>query len=73
MKGTDQLNKLRDMSVAELQDRKLAMSEEDFRLRFQWTMGQSEAVTKLRNLRKERARLLTVLNERLAEQKKAKA
>ncbi len=37
-----------------------------FRLRFQMGMGQSEGLKKYRNLRKDRARLLTVLNEKKA-------
>lgn len=64
MKSTDRLNKLRDMSEDELEARRQELSEEDFKLRFQWTMGQAEALTKLRLLRKERARVLTILNER---------
>lgn len=64
MKSTDRLNKLKDMSDQELHDRRDEMSEEGFRLRFQWTMGQSEALNKIRGLRRDRARLLTVLRER---------
>jgi ribosomal protein L29 len=36
-------------------------------------MGQAEALTKLRNLRKERARLLTILGERQVAREKAGA
>ena len=39
-------------------------SEQMFRLRFQLSMGQADGLTKLRNLRKERARMLTVQRER---------
>ena len=35
-----------------------------FRLRFQMRMGQADGLKKLRYLRKERARMLTVLRER---------
>jgi large subunit ribosomal protein L29 len=35
-----------------------------FRLRFQMSMGQMDGIKKLRSLRKERARMLTVLRER---------
>lgn len=38
--------------------------EQMFRLRFQMSMGQMDGVKKLRSLRKERARMLTVLRER---------
>ena len=64
MKSTERLNKLKDMSSDELEVRRGEMSEEDFRLRFQWTMGQSEALNKMRDLRRDRARLLTILRER---------
>ena len=37
------------------------MSEQMFRLRFQWAMGQTETLNKMRELRKDRARLLTIL------------
>ncbi len=39
-------------------------AEQMFRLRFQMSMGQMDGVKKLRSLRKERARMLTVLRER---------
>jgi large subunit ribosomal protein L29 len=39
-------------------------SEQMFRLRFQLRMGQTDGLKKLRALRKERARMLTVLRER---------
>lgn len=64
MKSSDRLNKLKDLSDEELLNRREEMSEEGFRLRFQWTMGQSEALTRMRQLRKDRARVLTILRER---------
>ena len=64
MKSTDRLNKLRDLSDDELAGRRDQMAENNFRLRFQASMGQAEATKKLRELRKERARVLTVLRER---------
>ena len=44
-----------------------------FRLRFQMSMGQADGVKKLRSLRKERARMLTVLRERELGQSEAPA
>lgn len=64
MKSTERLNKLKDLSDEELKDRRDEMSEEGFRLRFRWTMGQSDALNKMRDLRRDRARLLTILRER---------
>lgn len=64
MKSTDRLNKLKDLSVEELENRQEVMSEEAFRLRLQWTMGQAEALKKMRELRRDRARVLTLLREK---------
>jgi large subunit ribosomal protein L29 len=35
-----------------------------FRLRFQLAMGQTESLNKLRQVRKDRARLLTIMREK---------
>ena len=57
-------DKVRALDAAEL-TKKLAESvEQSFRLRFQLSMGQTDGVKKIRLLRKERARMLTVLRER---------
>jgi large subunit ribosomal protein L29 len=66
MKSRDRLDKLKDLSDAELEDRDGELVEEAFRLRFQWTMGQAEALNKMRQVRKDRARVLTLLRERKA-------
>ena len=67
MKSTDRLNKLKDLSVEELVNRQETMSEEAFRLRLQWTMGQAEALKKMRELRRDRARVLTLIREKKVE------
>jgi large subunit ribosomal protein L29 len=67
MKATQQVKKLRDMSADELKTQSAEMREQMFRLRFQWVMGQTESITKLRSLRKERARLETILREKAKE------
>ena len=56
--------KMRGMDAAELQRNALDAQEQLFRLRFQMGMGQTEGLKKYRNLRKDRARMLTVLNEK---------
>ena len=56
--------KMRGMDAAELQRNAADAQEQLFRLRFQMGMGQTEGLKKYRNLRKERARMLTVLNEK---------
>jgi large subunit ribosomal protein L29 len=64
MKSTDQVKKLRDMSADELNNQSADMRAQMFRLRFQWVMGQTEALKQIRDLRKQRARLETVLREK---------
>jgi large subunit ribosomal protein L29 len=58
------VEKIRGTDTADLK-KQLSDSEETlFRLRFQLSMGQQEGIKKLRELKKERARTLTVLRER---------
>ena len=52
------------MSADELQRQEGEMNEQMFKLRFQWAMGQTESLKKMRELRKDRARLLTILHEK---------
>ena len=56
--------KLRDQDTAELNQRENELAEQVFRLRFQLSTGQAEAVTKLRTARKDLARVKTLLRER---------
>ena len=56
--------KLRDQDTAELNERQRELAEQVFRLRFQLSTGQAEAVTKLRSARKDLARVKTLLRER---------
>ena len=63
MKSADRTKKLRDMATDELQRHEGEMNEQMFKLRFQWAMGQTESLNKMRELRKDRARLLTILRE----------
>ena len=67
MKSRDRLRKLRDLSVEELQHQDTEMNEQQFRLRFQWAMGQTEALKKLRELRKDRARIETIIRQKEGE------
>lgn len=64
MKVAERLKKLRDMSADELERHETEMSEQLFKLRFQWAMGQAESLKKMRELKKDRARLLTILREK---------
>jgi large subunit ribosomal protein L29 len=58
------IEKMRDQDTAELKERQGELAEQVFRLRFQLTTGQAEAVTKLRSAKKDLARVKTLLRER---------
>jgi len=64
MKSSEQVKKLRDLSAEDLNTQRTEMSEQLFRLRFQLAMGQTESLNKLRQLRKDRARVETILREK---------
>jgi large subunit ribosomal protein L29 len=64
LKTTERTKKFRDMTAEELQRQEGEMDEQMFKLRFQWAMGQTETLAKMRELRKDRARLLTILREK---------
>jgi large subunit ribosomal protein L29 len=67
MKG----QKVRDLDDQELKHQLKEMDEQLFRLQFQMRMGQTDGLKKVRHMKKDRARIYTVLREReLAEEKK---
>ncbi|HXE31882.1 MAG TPA: 50S ribosomal protein L29 [Terriglobales bacterium] len=65
------IERLRQMGDEELEAREAEFRDQLFRLRFQMAMGQSESIKKLRQLRKDIARLKTLSTERAAGGKKA--
>ncbi len=64
MKVVEQLTELRALSVDDLTQRASDLDEQVFRLRIQKSMGQAESANKIRPLRRERARVKTVLREK---------
>jgi large subunit ribosomal protein L29 len=60
----DNADKARGLDKAELEKQFKDATEQIFRLRFQMSMGQAEGIKKIRSLKKDRARALTVLRER---------
>jgi len=56
--------KLRELDIVELGKQAGEIQEQLFRIRFQMSMGQAEGLKKYRNLKKDRARILTLLRER---------
>jgi large subunit ribosomal protein L29 len=67
MKSADRVKKMRDLSADELKNQDAEMTEQMFKLRFQMAMGQTESLKKMRELRKDHARLLTILREKESE------
>jgi len=57
-------SELRDLSVGELNERHLTLAQEVFNLRFQRAANQLEDKRKIRNTRKEIARVLTVIAQK---------
>ncbi|MBV8845677.1 MAG: 50S ribosomal protein L29 [Bryobacterales bacterium] len=62
-------DRARGLDANELNKELREGTEQIFRLKFQMQMGQTEGLKKLKSLRKERARMLTVLRERELEKK----
>ena len=64
---------IRGLDAAELKKQLATGDENMFRLRFQMSMGQMEGIKKLRELKKDRARILTVMRQtELAAEKEGK-
>jgi large subunit ribosomal protein L29 len=57
------VEKFRDMGQNELEVQQRELAEQIFRLRFQLTTGQAEGLKKLREAKKDLARVKTLLRE----------
>ena len=58
------VEKLRNLTDAELLHQQRELNDQLFRLKFQMKMGQTESLKKMRGLRKDIARVKTVRGER---------
>lgn len=58
------VGEIRELSVDELRGREKDLDDQMFRLRIQKSMGQLEAPAKVRTLRKDLARIKTILREK---------
>jgi large subunit ribosomal protein L29 len=56
--------KIRNQTDAELQDQERQLADQLFKLKFQLNMGQTESLKKIRGLRKDIARVKTIMGER---------
>ena len=59
----ERVAELREKSKSELENTERDLHEQIFRLRFQLTTGQTEGLKKLREARKDLARVKTLLRE----------
>lgn len=57
-------SELRNMTVDELKQKETDLRKELFNLRFQQTTGEIENPLRIRSVRKDIARVLTVMNEK---------
>jgi large subunit ribosomal protein L29 len=73
MKRKEQIDQLSDMSVEELKDQADALKESLFRLKFRKTLGVGEVVKDIRREKKTLARVYTLLGQKEAGTKAAKA
>jgi large subunit ribosomal protein L29 len=64
------VEKFRDMKLEELHLQERELAEQVFRLRFQLSSGQSEGLKKLREARKDLARVKTLLREEARQSEK---
>jgi len=62
------VEKIRNLTEAELQHQERELSDQLFRLKFQMRMGQTESLKKIRGLRRDIARVKTVARQRELEQ-----
>jgi large subunit ribosomal protein L29 len=58
--------KVRDLDDNELRQQLQEIQEQTFRLKFQMSMGQMDGLKKVRQMRKDRARILTILQEKVS-------
>ena len=58
------VDKIRNLTDAELSHQEKDLADQLFKLKFQMNMGQTESLKKIRGLRKDIARVKTILVER---------
>jgi large subunit ribosomal protein L29 len=57
-------DKVRNLTEEELRHQEQELADQLFKLKFQLNMGQSESLKKIRGLRKDIARVKTIIGER---------
>ena len=66
------VEKLRNLTDAELEHQQRELNDQLFRLKFQLNMGQSDSLKKIRILRKDIARVKTIARQRPVAAKEAR-
>ena len=66
MKSTQRVSDLKAMTPDQLQDELLSLKKEQFNLRFQRATGQLENTSRVRQVRKDIARVRTLQQQKLA-------
>jgi large subunit ribosomal protein L29 len=64
MKVAELITQLREQSVEDLKQRMTDLEEQVFRTRLQKALGQTEQANKLKPMRRELARIQTILREK---------
>lgn len=67
-----ELTELRNLSIEELEQKEKSLKKEIFELRQKSRLGQAEKPASFQNLRKDIARILTIINERKRQDGKKK-
>ena len=65
-------DKIRNQTDAELQNQERQLADQLFKLKFQLNMGQTESLKKIRGLRRDIARVKTIVRERALGEKTEK-
>ncbi len=65
--------KIRNLTDPELRQQERDLNDQLFRLKFQLNMGQTESLKKIRGLRKDIARVKTIMRQRALEPQPASA
>ena len=58
------VDKIRNLTEVELKNQEHELADQLFKLKFQLNMGQTESLKKIRGLRRDIARVKTILGER---------
>ncbi|HEX4783473.1 MAG TPA: 50S ribosomal protein L29 [Candidatus Sulfotelmatobacter sp.] len=67
------VDKIRNLTDDELHNQERELADQLFKLKFQLNMGQTESLKKIRGLRKDIARVKTIVVERTGERERSAA